>query len=52
MDVLENNHEYLKEVDSCSLRSAIFYLGDSFNNFFAKRCGYPNFKSKFNKNDK
>ena len=44
---LENNHEYLKEVDSCALRCAIFDLEDGFNNFFAKRSGYPNFKSKF-----
>ena len=44
---LENNHEYLKEVDSCSLRCSIFDLEDGFNNFFAKRSGYPKFKSKF-----
>ena len=44
---LENNHEYLKEVDSCSLRCSIFDLEDGFNNFFANRSGYPNFKSKF-----
>ena len=44
---LENSHEYLKEVDSCSLRCAIFDLEDGFNNFFAKRNGYPKFKSKF-----
>ena len=44
---LENNHEYLKEADSCALRSSIFDLEDGFNNFFAKRSGYPNFKSKF-----
>ena len=44
---LENNHEYLKEVDSCALRCSIFDLEDGFNNFFAKRNGYPNFKSKF-----
>ena len=46
---LENNHEYLKEVDSCALRCSIFDLEDGFNNFFAKRSGYPNFKSKFNR---
>ena len=44
---LENNYEYLKEVDSCALRCSIFDLEDGFNNFFAKRSGYPNFKSKF-----
>ena len=46
---LENNHGYLKEVDSCALRSSIFDLEDGFNNFFAKRSGYPRFKSKFNR---
>ena len=46
---LENNYEYLKEVDSCALRCAIFDLEDGFNNFFAKRSGYPRFKSKFNR---
>ena len=46
---LENNYEYLKEVDSCALRCAIFGLEDGFNNFFAKRSGYPRFKSKFNR---
>ena len=46
---LENQYEYLKEVDSCALRSSIFDLEDGFNNFFAKRSGYPRFKSKFNR---
>ena len=46
---LENKHEYLKEVDSCALRCSIFDLEDVFNNFFAKRSGYPKFKSKFSR---
>ena len=46
---LEKNYDYLKEVDSCTLRCSIFDLEDGFNNFFAKRSGYPNFKSKFNR---
>ena len=44
---LEKGREYLKEVDSCALRCSIFDLEDAYNNFFAKRSGYPNFKSKF-----
>ena len=44
---LEKSREYLKEVDSCALRCSIFDLEDGFNNFFAKRSGYPRFKSKF-----
>ena len=31
------------------LRCSIFDLEDGFNNFFAKRSGYPRFKSKFNR---
>lgn len=46
---LEKTHEYLKEVDSCALRCSIFDLEDGFNNFFAKRSGYPNFKGKFSR---
>ena len=46
---LENNHEYLKEVDSCALRCSIFDLEDGFNNFFAKRSEIPRFKSKFSR---
>ena len=45
---LENQYEYLKEVDSCALRCSIFDLEDGFNNFFAKS-GYPRFKSKFSR---
>ena len=46
---LENNYEYLKEVDSCALRCSIFDLEDGFNNFFAKRSEIPRFKSKFSR---
>lgn len=40
---------WLKEVDSCLLRCAIFNLEDSFKNFFEKRSSYPKFKSKYYK---
>lgn len=40
---------FLKEVDSCSLRCAIFNLEDSYKNFFNKRNSYPTFKSKYSK---
>ena len=42
-------YQFLKEVDSCSLRCSIFNLEDSFKNFFAKRSSYPCFKNKFSK---
>ena len=37
----------LKKQKAVLLRCSIFDLEDGFNNFFAKRSGYPNFKSKF-----
>ena len=46
---LSTDYPFLKEVDSCALRCAVFNLEDGFKNFFAKRSDYPKFKSKFNK---
>ena len=43
------DYPFLKEVDSCALRCAVFNLEDSFKNFFSKRTSYPKFKSRFNK---
>ena len=43
---LSRDHEWLKEVDSCILRSAIFNLEDSFKRYKNKISGYPKFKSK------
>ncbi len=40
---------FLKEVDSCSLRCAIFNLEDSYKNFLEKRSSYPAFKSRYSK---
>ena len=40
---------WLKEVDSCSLRTAIFDLEDAYKSFFQKRSKYPNFKNKYSK---
>lgn len=37
-------YSFLKEVDSCSLRCAVFALEDSFKNYFSKRTNYPRFK--------
>ena len=42
-------YEWLKEVDSCSLRCAIFNLEDAYKNFFNKRANYPIFKNKYNR---
>ena len=46
---LEIEYSFLKEVDSCSLRCAVFNLEDSYKNFFSKRSNYPKFKSRFSK---
>ena len=45
---LYSEYPFLKEVDSCSLRCAIFNLEDAFKNYFSKRSNYPKFKSKYN----
>ena len=36
-------YPFLKEVDSCSLRCAVFNLEDAYKNFFHKQSGYPKF---------
>ncbi len=46
---LKEECPWLKEVDSCSIRCAIFNLEDSFKNFFSKRSSYPKLKSKYYK---
>ncbi len=43
------DYPFLKEVDSCSLRCAVFNLENAFKRYFSKHSNYPNFKSKFNK---
>ena len=44
---LQEEYEWLKEVDSCSLRCAIFNLEDAYRNFFEERNYYPVFKNKY-----
>jgi len=46
---LGKEYPWLKEVDSMSLRCALFDLEDAFNGLF-KGKGYPNFKNKEKKN--
>ena len=46
---LKRDNEFLKEVDVCSLRSAIFDLVDGLNDYYAKKTGYPKFKNRFSK---
>ena len=46
---LKEENEFLKEVDSTVLRSAVDDLYKAFNDYYAKRKGYPKFKSKFSR---
>lgn len=39
-------YPFLKEVDSCALRCALFDLENGFKKYFAKKGGYPKFKAK------
>ena len=43
------DYPWLKEVDSCSLRCAIFNLEDAYQNYFSKRNKYPIFKNRFSR---
>ena len=43
---LYNEYPFLKEVDSCSLRCAIFDLENGLNKYYKKQGGYPKFKKK------
>ena len=41
---------YLKEIDSMSLRCALFDLDNAYNKFYQEKIGYPKYKSKYGKN--
>ena len=45
---LSSNYEWLKEVDSCILRTTIDDLDRSYTNFFEKRSNHPKYKSRNN----
>ena len=47
---LYSERTYLKEVDSCSLRCALFDLDNSYNKLFKEKVGYPKYKNKYTKN--
>ena len=47
---LKYEYPFLQEVDSITIRTALFNLEDSYKRFFSKQAGYPKFKSKFSKN--
>ena len=39
-------YEFLKACDSVALQASLFDLNRAYTNFFAKRAGFPNFKTK------
>ena len=43
-----SEYSWLKEVDSTSLQNSLRDLQRAYDNFFAKRAGFPHFKSKHN----
>ena len=43
---LQEEYPWLKEVDSCILRTTLENLDNSYNNFFKLNKGYPKYKSK------
>ena len=47
---LSSEKEYLKEIDSMSLRCTLFDLDNAYNKFFKEKIGFPKYKSKFDKN--
>jgi putative transposase len=46
----QEDFKWLKEINSQSLQHSLKGLDDAYNSFFKKRTGFPNFKSKHNKN--
>ena len=45
---LKKNHDWLKEVDSIALQSAVENLGNGYDKYYKKTGGKPKFKSKKN----
>ena len=43
---LYNEYPFLKEIDSCSLRCAVFDLENGLNKYYKRQGGYPIFKKK------
>ena len=43
---LYKEYPFLKEVDSCSLRCALFDLDDAYQKLFKEHSGYPKYKNK------
>ena len=46
LPALCKEYPWLSEVDSCSLRTALFSLEDAYKRFYSKQNGFPKFKNK------
>ena len=46
LTVYKQGFDYMSEVDSTALQNSLRNLDAAYQNFFKKRAGYPNFKSK------
>jgi len=49
LPILKKEHEWLKEVNSQSLQSALINLDNAYKNFFKGRAKFPSFKKKSNR---
>ena len=50
LKLLYNDYPWLKEIDSCALRTALFNLDDAYTRFFKKQTEHPRFKNRNSKN--
>ena len=50
LKLLYNEYPWLKEIDSCALRTTLFNLDDAYTRFFKKQTEHPRFKNRNSKN--
>ena len=50
LKLLYNDYPWLKEIDSCALRTTLFNLDDAYTRFFKKQTEHPRFKNRNSKN--
>ena len=47
---LQEKYQWLKDIDSCALRTTLFDLDDAYIRYFKKQNAHPKYKSKINRN--
>ena len=50
LKLLYNDYPWLKEIDSCALRTTLFNLDDAYTRFFNEQNEHPRFKNRNSKN--